>query len=261
MRRKLRINLSVILLTLLLFSGCATYNPATGRNELILIDTHQEISIGKTLNQQILGKSKLSHDQVLQSRLQNIGKRLTIVSDRKDLIYHFGVIEDKSLNAFALPGGFIYVNSGLMNIATDDEVASVVAHELSHVAAKHSVKQLQAALGYQVVLSIALNRLGNNPGAGNIADASNVIYNLITLGYSREDERQADRLGLKYAYKAKFDPNAMVTMFQKLEKAENNRYNVKIFSSHPATAERIDNVKKEIQKLKTNASNIPEKQT
>ena len=138
-------------------SGCATiYNPATQRKEFYLINTGQEVGMGQEMDAELHKKLKVLNNPLMQMRLDRIGNRIAAVSDRQDLTYTFRVVEDKELNAFAIPGGFVYVNSALMNLATDDELAGVVAHEIGHVAARHSVKRLQTALGYQIVMGIAL---------------------------------------------------------------------------------------------------------
>jgi predicted Zn-dependent protease len=236
----------LIIFVVLFFSGCVTiYNPATERRETLLIDTAKEVSLGRDMDAQVRQKMKILNNPVMQIRLDSIGKRIASVSDRQDLEYHFGIVQDKEFNAFALPGGFIYVNSGLMDAATDDELACVLAHEIGHVAARHSVKQLQTALGYQLVLGIALGISGQQV----MGQAMNVVYNLINLGYSRKDESLSDKLAIKYAKKAGYNPRAMVTFFEKLKKqsgTKTSHYNPAFLSSHPPIDERIKNVENEI---------------
>jgi predicted Zn-dependent protease len=221
------------------------YNPATGRKETLLIDTESEVALGKDIDKQMPQKVKILNDYALQQRLEGIGKRVATVSDRQDLAYYFRVVDDKELNAFAVPGGFIYVNSGLINASTDDELACVVAHEIGHVAARHSVKQAQSAMGYQLLMGIALGISGQQ----QIAQATDIVYNLISLGYSREDELLADMLSVRYAKRANFNPYGTVTFLEKLkrevaEKGANLR--IEFLSSHPDLDARIAKVKEEI---------------
>lgn len=246
MHSRLKINNFLLIALLFLLAGCATiYNPATQRNELILIDTASEISLGRDMDKQMQRKIKLSSDLQLQTRLNTIGYKLAKSSDRQDLLYYFRVANDDELNAFALPGGFVYINSGLMQRATDNELAAVISHEIGHIAARHSVKKLQAALGYQIVINLALGISGN----ASLGRAMDIVFNLVNLGYSRQDEFLADRLAVKYSKKAGFDPYGMVTFFRKLaeeQKKKGPNFRIVFLSSHPPIQERIKNAETEI---------------
>lgn len=240
----------IFIVVMFLLCGCATiYNPATQRSEFILIDTESEVSLGRAMSKQINSESKISNDSIWNERLNKVGQKVAASSDRKDLKYQFFVIEDDDLNAFALPGGFIYVHSAVLKEANDDELACVLAHEIGHVAARHSAKRLQVALGYQIVMSLAFSK----SSAVDLYRAINVVFNVVSLGYSREDERLADRLAVKYAYKSNYKPEAMINFFNKLKAQSNDRgqgYNLVFLSSHPPIDERINNIKKEISLLK-----------
>lgn len=235
-------NLSVLFFTLILLSGCVTiYNPATERKEMLLIDTSSEIVLGQDLDRQLQKRLKMSNDPELLYRLDYIGNRVAGYSDRQDLTYHFRLVEDKEINAFATPGGFVYVNSGLMNKATDNELACVLGHEIGHIAARHSVKKLQASLGYQIIMDIALGVGGKK----SIVQATDIVFGIVTLGYSRQDEFLADKLAVKYAKSAGFNPYGMITFFEKLKKEQEKggpNFNLVFLSSHPPIEERIKNV-------------------
>ncbi len=239
----LRYCLILLLTTSFALTGCATtYNPATERNEFIFIGTPSEVSLGKAVAAQVSTQYKISKDQEKIKRLNKIGTKLAKVSDRKDLKYNFSVIEDKELNAFATPGGYIYVNSGLIEECSDDELACVVGHEIGHVAARHIVKKLQAQMGYDILMNIAAQK----SGLGELRRAASVSYNLIMLGYSREDELLSDRLGVKYAHKASYDPRAMITFLEKLEKKNKGSKGILFLRTHPYVPQRIKMLKKEI---------------
>ncbi len=184
----------------LLLMGCTTiYNPATGRQETVL-NTSVERSLGSLARQQ-MGLHSLRVGAVPDhemARVTRIGKQLATVSDRRDIPYRFGVIEKKSLNAFTLPDGTIYVHTGLLEKATDQEVAAVLAHEVGHIAARHAAKHLQADLGITLLLSIA-----GAAGAGaDSARMVNSLYGLFRNGFSRQDELEADRLAIRYTQRA-----------------------------------------------------------
>ncbi len=227
-------------------SACTTvYNSATQRNETLLFNTTQEVALGKDLDAQMSKDIKVSQDPALQARLERIGRQVVLSSDRRDLAYNFRVAQDDELNAFALPGGFIYVNSGLINQATDDELAGVIAHETGHIAARHSVKKLQATLGYQFIMSVIVGLSGKQ----QLGDVLNVVYNYIGLGYSRQDEFLADTLAVRYSRRAGYNPRGIVDFFNKLkaDAEQKGRGSVPVFfSSHPKIEDRIANVEREI---------------
>ena len=245
--KKTALKITVLFLMLSFCCGCVTiYNPATERRESLLIDTRQEVSMGQEMDAQLRKKLKVSQNPAYQRRLEAIGQRIAAASDRQDLREYFAVVNDKELNAFAIPGGYIYVNSGLMEAADDNELACVIAHETGHVAARHSVKKLQAVLGYQLIVGLALGLSGQQ---GVTLQALDVVFNLINLGYSRKDEFLADKLAVRYAKRAGFNPYGMVTFFEKLQQEAQRKgqgFNLVYLSSHPPIAERIKQVKNEI---------------
>lgn len=240
-------NLIICIFYIFFISGCVTiYNPATERKESLFLDTSSEVALGKDMDSQIQKKLKILHDPRLQYRLDSIAARLATFSDRKDLTYHFGIVNDKELNAFAIPGGFVYVNSGLMAVANDDELAGVLAHEIGHIAARHSVKKLQAAMGYQIIMGIVLGSSSQR----TTGQALDTVFNLVNLGYSRQDEFLADKLAVRYSRRAHFSPLGIITFFAKLKaEAENKGQGLKLvfLSSHPPIEERIARVENEIK--------------
>lgn len=239
-----------ISLILFLACGCATlYNPATERNEFIFINTKQEVSLGKYVSDQIEMEYKFSDDKDTRQRVEEIGQKVAMVADRKDLDYHFNVIEDKELNAFAIPGGYVYVNSGLVKAATDSELACVLGHEIGHIAARHPAKKLESGLSYEIVMGLLLGRYVQAEAIRGI----NIIFNLIALGYSRNDEKLADRLGVRYTWRAGYDPNGMISFLKRLQKEVQNRgpqLNIEFLKSHPNLEERIKLIEEEINSLK-----------
>ncbi|HDN86501.1 MAG: hypothetical protein DRP68_00280 [Candidatus Omnitrophota bacterium] len=239
----------IVLFTLVVFLyGCVTiYNPATQRREFYFIDENTEILLGKNLASQILNSKKLVKDKNLNRYLQEIGERIAKVCDRSSLNYHFYILDEEEINAFALPGGYVFVNRGLIDRVGRDELAFCLGHEVGHICARHALKRLQASLGMQLILSLALK----NPEYINIRKGLEVIYNVISLGYSRQDEFLADYLGVKYAYKAGFSPQGAVILLEKLKREGEVRPFV-FLSSHPPPQARIERIKEEIKKLEEN---------
>ncbi len=230
--------------------GCATvYNPATERKEVILIDDRTEVSLGRNVSQQLTSEQPLSRDPFLRERVEMVGRKISAVSDRQEILYEFSVLKDKELNALSLPGGFVYINSGLAEKINDDELAFVLGHEAGHVAAKHAVKKIQANMAFGLILNVAMASAGseNSQMAGSAANASGQIYNLVSLGYSREDEHLADKLGAKYAYKAGYSPYAAISALEKIKQNEGRGPKVlEYLRSHPYIDDRIKTLKQEI---------------
>lgn len=228
------------------------YNPATQRRELIFINEQTEISLGKNAAAQINQKRKLSNDHALNDRIQRIGKAIVTVCDRSNLPYAFYVLDEEELNALSLPGGFVYVNKGLIKAYTDDELAYVLGHEIAHVTAKHAIKKVQADMGFQLILTVAFAAFGQKSGtsASDVAKLSNGMFNLISLGYSRGDEYFADTLGVTYMHRAGFDPRASLTALRKLETAGQKVKLLEYFRSHPYPDDRIKALEKIIAQLK-----------
>jgi len=234
----------------LVLYGCATvYNPATEKNELILINDQTEAALGRNVSRQMTSEQPLSRDPFLIERVEKIGRKIAAVSDRQAIPYEFSVLQEKELNAVSLPGGFIYINSGLAEKLNDDELAFVLGHEAGHVAAKHAVKKIQANMAFSLILNVSLASAGseNSQMAGDAANASGQIYNLISLGYSRKDEYLADKLGAKYAYKVGYNPYAAISALEKIRQNEGKGLKVlEYLRSHPYIDDRIKTLKQEI---------------
>lgn len=242
----------------LLLSGCATvYNPATGKREVIMIGTQEEVSIGNQVANEIELNYKLSQDPVQNVRVNRIGEKVAAASDRQDLKYDFKVIQSKDINALSTPGGHVYVNTGLLEKANDDELAAVIAHEVGHIAARHAVQSMQTNMAYSLVAGLVF---ANVKSSDQVQQGASVALNLIMLGYSREDEFEADKLGVKYAYRAGFDPEGMVTFLEKLQQ-ENKEHpydkGLVYLRSHPLYSERISKARAEAAYFRYTASQPP----
>jgi beta-barrel assembly-enhancing protease len=228
-------------------SGCATiYNPATGRKEMVLVRTSDERAIGFQMARQIEKKFQVDPNIMVQARVKAIGNVIAKVSDRRDLPYSFKVLKGEEINAFTTPGGYVYVFRGLVNKTDSDaQLASVIAHEIGHVAARHAAKKMELEMGYNLVMAIAFS---SRPKP-ELERYVNIGFNLISLGYSREDELFADRLAIRYLIRAGYDPYGMVAFMQKLDKVEKQEGKIPIYilSSHPYMSQRIEEARKEIQ--------------
>lgn len=227
-------------------SGCATiYNPATGKEETVIVATPDEIAIGQKMAYQIERRFKADPDPLAQARIRAIGNDLANVSDRKDAPYYFKVLKGDEINAFATPGGFVYVFRGLIDkTESDAELASVIAHEIGHVAARHAAKKMELEMGYNIVMSIAFG----SQSKPELERYVNIGFNLIALGYSREDEMFADKLGIRYLIRAGYSPYGAVSFMEKMERMEKEEGATPIYflRSHPYMSQRIEEARKEI---------------
>ena len=230
------------------FGGCATvYNPVTGRQERSLYSTEEEVVVGESVDRQIRKEMTPSSNAELIKRVEKIGQKVAGNSGRGDITFHFAVMEDKSVNAFAGPGGYIYVTTGLLGlVSSDDELACVLGHEIGHVAARHAIKQMQSQVLYSVPASIIFSE----SRYAQIEQAVNIAFNLTQLSYSRKDELQADTLGMSYAHQAGYNPSGMVSFLKKLGEIEekNPRLIIVPLSTHPVTSVRIENALAWIEK-------------
>ena len=217
-------------LSLLLFF-CLGFVPLSA--EASLISTKQEISMGKDVAQQLEKKYGLVNDDALQARVNAIGQRLVAVSDRKDITYSFKVLNTDEINAVAVPGGFVYLYKGLVDMMpTDDELAGVMAHEVSHVVRRHSVKQMEKSMGTSLVMAILFGSKG--------VVLQQVAMEALMAGYSRDDEREADQFGFQYSYAAGFNPyNLLITMNKLNDLDQSKKASYGIFSSHPEPEARV----------------------
>jgi beta-barrel assembly-enhancing protease len=211
--------------------------------------TETEIRMGKSYAMQLEKSVKFVNDPVVVEYVNRIAQNLVKNSDAK-VPFTIKVIDSDEVNAMALPGGFMYVNSGLILTADDEaEMAGVIAHEVAHVAAHHAVRE-QTRMNYAQLGTIPLIFIGGWTGYG-IYEAAQIGIPLTFLQFSRGFESQADFLGVQYMYRAGYDPQAFVTIFEKLENLEKTKPHLiaKAFSSHPQTPDRIEATQKEIATL------------
>jgi beta-barrel assembly-enhancing protease len=216
-----------------------------------LYSLEREIGLGKQLAQEVERSSKLIDDPVVTEYVNRVGQNLVRNSDAR-VPFTIKVIDSDEVNAFALPGGFFYVNSGLILRAQEEsELAGVMAHEISHVTARHGTKNATKGELMQLA-TIPLMLLGPGGWAGyGIYQGLNLVIPVTYLKFSRDAEREADFLGLEYMYKAGYDPNSYVTFFERIQADEKRRPGTipKVFSTHPPTPERIENTQKEIARI------------
>jgi predicted Zn-dependent protease len=211
----------------------------------------KEIALGKSLAQEVERSSKLIDDPVVTEYVNRVGQNLVRNSDAR-VPFTIKVIDSDEVNAFALPGGFFYVNSGLILRAQEEsELAGVMAHEISHVTARHGTKNATKGELMQLAAIPASIFIPYSLAGYAIYEGMNLAIPLTYLKFNRDAEREADFLGLQYMYKAGYDPNAYVTFFERIQADEKRRPGTipKVFSTHPPTPERIESAQKEIARI------------
>ena len=227
-------------------SGCISseYNVGTRRQDLMLYSTEKEVTIGQNIARKVAEEYEISNNPDDIERINKIGERIVEVCDRKGITYYFYVIDKDEKNAFALPGGYIYIFKGLFDLLEDDELAFVLAHEVGHVVSRHSMKKLQAAMGYNLLLIASVGTTGDPQFTRGLSTALAFIF----MEYSKEDEFNADELAVKYCGLAGFDPKAGIEVMEKLyEKSRKSVRPFSYFRTHPYTSQRITHIKETLR--------------
>lgn len=240
-----------LLCAALLSGGCAT-NPVTGKSQVVLISEQQELEMGKQYYPLTTQMSEgVTPHADIQRLVQQVGLKMAQSSERPNLPWEFNVVDDNTPNAYALPGGKISITRGLVSkMQSEDQLASVLAHEIGHVTARHSVvaASRDQLLGAVIGIGGAVMDSQGVAGAGAISAAAQVGAALLTTKYSRDQERQSDELGMKYMTAAGYNPRAFVETMQILAAAarqEPGKFDT-LFSSHPMTSERIETAEKRL---------------
>lgn len=236
----LRLLPAVLALTVL---ACAT-NPATGKREFSLMSEAQEIQIGQEADGQIKAEMGVYDNAELQRYVNDIGQRLAKASERPNLPWHFTVVDEPAINAFALPGGYIYLTRGILAFLDDEaQLAGVLGHEIGHVTARHSAQQYTQATSAGVGLTLLSIFV---PQARPLQGVAEGALGVLLLKHGRDDERQADRLGVEYTAKTGWNPAGvagMLTTLARLDEASGSRRGVPNWlSTHPAPADRVAEV-------------------
>ena len=223
-----------------LLGGCATVGAVLG--QMYMMSSDEEVKMGLELSKEVSKQDTVYNNAAVTSYVQTVGNRITRVCDRPDIVYHFAVIDKNEINAFALPGGYVYVYTGLMKgIDDESELAAVLAHEVGHVTARHAAQRLSAMYAADAIQTAVL---GQNPGFfGKVLAGAMKTGGF--LAYSRENEYEADALGHKYMYAAGYDPNGMLDLMAMLQGDEAREPSKveEMLATHPATSERIGRIK------------------
>jgi len=236
---------ALVLCVPLILTACAS-NPTGGAN-FVLMSENSEIEKGRELHEEMLKQNPIYSDPELQAYLERIGQKMVAVSHRPELDYVFTIIDSPDINAFALPGGFVYVNRGLLTyLNSEAQLAAVLGHEIGHITARHAVRQQTAARSANAASIALIFATGVD-----LRETTNLISGALISGYGRDMELEADSLGAEYLFNAGYDPNAMVEVIEVLKNHEDfmkrtsNRTAVAyhgLFASHPRNDTRLQEV-------------------
>jgi beta-barrel assembly-enhancing protease len=215
------------------------------------VSTQQEVQMGAEYAQQINAQLPIVADPEINRYINVLGDSIAKLSDDRNLEWHFYVVDSKEVNAFAVPGGFIYINRGLIERADRmDQVAGVLGHEIGHVTRRHSIKQMQKMQGAQLGIGLGcvlLKACGSQAAQAGI----NVVGSAVFAKFSRSDEEEADQEGIKYVTRAGIDPRGIPEMFRKLLEERNSSPTAvdAWFSTHPLEEDRIKDTQNTISKI------------
>lgn len=240
-------------------AGCAR-NPVTGRSEFSLVSESQEIEMGRSAAQDVATSIGYYDNSKVQAYVAGIGKKMAAASERPNLPWEFHVVDDASVNAFALPGGFIFITRGLMtHVNNEAELATVIGHEIGHVTAKHSVRQMSNA--QLATLGLGIGSLVSEDLA-RVAGAASQGLGLLFLKFGRDAETQADDLGFKYALRDNYDVREMASVFQTLGRVGERAGGGKLpewLATHPDPENRVARTRQRLDTLQQSLGNTVER--
>ena len=229
--------------SLLLFDGCAV-NPVTGKKQVVLMSEAQEIAMGKEADPQIIQQFGLYENQALQDFINVKGKQMAAISHRPGLDYQFRILDSDVLNAFAVPGGYVYFTRGIMaHFNNEAEFAGVLGHEIGHIAARHSVEQQRNQMLGQLGI---ITGMIISPEFGQFAEQASQGLGLLFLKFGRDAERESDELGVEYSSKIGYDANQMAGFFNTLSRKSGDAAEAipDFLSTHPNPGDRNTTVAK-----------------
>jgi len=247
-------------ISLFILSGCAT-NPVTGSSQFMLVSEEEEFQVGQEVDKEVRDEMGLYLElPELRAKVKEITENIGRQSDRPDLIYRVEIVDTPDFNAFAVPGGFVYVHRGLLErMNSVDELASVIGHEIGHVSARHSASQISKAQLFNIgLMAVDIATQGAVENYGTLVDLGSI---LAFSKFSRDDEREADSLGVRYMTKADYNPKASIDVMKEIQGLQDREPDsLEIwFMTHPATSERLELLNKELDTVSSQSPDILKK--
>lgn len=233
----------ILCLSLCFCTGCEV-NPITGQQELMLIPEQQDVTLGRKyapeVEKQMGGRIP---DQGLQDYIDRVGQRIIRANYTRNFEYYFVALNHNSVNALALPGGYVYITKGMLKqLTTEAQLAAILSHEVVHIVAR----DVSAAISREIGIEIALSAATSKKTPGGILMATDITHQIVGLRFSRRDEKDADIGGLDYMVQAGYNPNAMAEVMQMLQNMQTTRP-IEFFSTHPSPENRVGYITERIQ--------------
>jgi predicted Zn-dependent protease len=243
----------LVVLTVIL-SGCLGKTPVTDRSQMVFISTKDEMALGDKSYKEFLSTAKISTNKTQTKRVKEIGKRIAKATGRSDYKWEFNLVEDKQINAFCLPGGKVVVFTGILKLAkNDDQLATVMSHEVAHALARHGAERMahqQISNSVQALGSVLIGAT-----APEYSDAFNLTYGYgtqlgIMLPYSRRHETEADEIGVHLMNEAGYDITQAVEFWKNMKKAKSGASQPEFLSTHPNDDSRIKNISRVVAEIR-----------
>ena len=244
-------NIVLVITTLFIVVGCTHKTPYTNRSQMIFMSSEEELALGETSYKQALSKAKVINNTYDARRVKAIGARIAAAANRPDFKWEFNLVEDEAMNAFCLPGGKVVVYTGILKAArNDDQLATVMSHEVSHALARHGAERVSSAKiqqGVQLIGNVVL--AATAPGYTN---TFNQAYGLgtqlgVMLPYGRLQESEADEIGIYLMVKAGYNPYEALNFWKNMSEGKEGQN--EFFSTHPSSSTRIQDIKDTIAKI------------
>ena len=244
--------LTLPIFAILLLAACSGKTPYTNRSQMIFVSSSEEMALGEKSYKEALSEAKVVHNTKDTQRVKNIGQKIAQVAARPDFKWEFNLVEDNQANAFCLPGGKVVVYTGILKYAkNDDQLATVISHEIAHALARHGAERMSQGMIQQGVGMVGNVVLGAT--APQYQNAFNQVYGLgsnlgVMLPYGRMQESEADEIGIHLMYKAGYNINEAVNFWQNMSEGKSG--NSDFFSTHPSSNTRVKDIQKVIAKIK-----------
>ena len=246
-------NIVLVIFSLVIIAGCMHKTPYTNRSQMIFMSQEEELALGEKSYEEALSTAKVITGTKDANRVKTIGERIAKVANRSDFTWEFNLVEDKALNAFCLPGGKVVVYTGILTAArNDDQLATVISHEIAHALARHGAERMSSATVQQ-----GIQTLGNvvlAVGAPSYQNVFNQAYGIgsqvgVMLPYGRMQESEADEIGIYLMHKAGYNMQEALKFWENMSegKTDTNEF----LSTHPSSSTRIEDIKKVIVKVQS----------